>query len=105
MAARQYYTYILTNKNRTVLYIGITNSLQRRLHEHQNEAKGFVKLYGVCHLIYFETFPTPLTAIKREKEIKKWRREKKEALVATTNPNWEFLDHLFVDTDQTQNII
>ena len=96
MSSDNYYTYILTNKNRTVLYIGMTNSLRRRLSEHKEKPAGFVKRYSCNYLIYFESFARPLDAIHREKEIKKWRREKKEALIATYNPDWEFKDDLFI---------
>jgi putative endonuclease len=96
MSADNFYIYIITNKNRTTLYIGMTNSLRRRLYEHQNEAKGFAKRYMCRHLVYFEVFPTPVDAILREKEIKKWRREKKVMLINGYNPTWEFKDHLFL---------
>ena len=74
----------------------MTNNLRRRLLEHQNEPKGFVKQYNCWHLIYFEIFKTPADAILREKEVKKWRREKKEELIAMYNPTWEFQDNLFL---------
>ena len=90
-----YYTYITTNKNKTVLYTGVTNNLPERLKEHEEDANGpkkhFAGKYNACHLIYYETFKYIDNAILREKEIKKWSRKKKEALINTLNPNWKFL--------------
>ncbi len=87
-----YYVYFLTNKVNTVLYVGITNNLQRRLYEHQNElADGFTKRYHAHKLIYFETTTDVKAAIEREKQIKSWSRKRKEALIATMNPKWEDL--------------
>ncbi len=87
-----YYIYILTNKNKKVLYIGVTNDLYRRVSEHKNrEREGFTKRYCVDKLIYYETFSDIMDAISREKQLKAWRREKKEVLIATQNPNWDEL--------------
>jgi putative endonuclease len=90
------FVYILTNKNRTVLYVGVTNNLARRVAEHKAEAarpsKSFCGRYNCYYLIYYEQFSRPLDAIAREKELKKWRREKKDALIALDNPNWDFID-------------
>jgi putative endonuclease len=80
---------MMTNRSRVVLYTGITNDLVRRVWEHQNaEVKGFTKIYKVNRLVYYETFEDPLNAISREKEIKGWRRSKKNASVQTLNPTW-----------------
>jgi putative endonuclease len=90
-----FFVYILTNSNRSVLYIGITNDLQRRVYEHYEYSlveKGFTGKYKIYHLIYFEEFADPMIAIEREKQLKGWTRKKKEALIATKNPNWEFLE-------------
>ena len=90
-----YFTYITTNKLRTVLYIGITNDLERRMEEHfENKGKpnSFAGKYGCHYLIYFERFPNATFAIEREKELKKWSRIKKENLIKTMNPNWRFLN-------------
>lgn len=67
-----FYVYILTNKNHTVLYIGFSNNLKRRLKEHQSRKakKSFTKRYNVDKLIYFETFKYPMQAIRRERQIK-----------------------------------
>ncbi len=88
--------YIITNFNRTVLYIGVTSNLELRLAEHrQGIDKGissFTARYRVCYLIYFEHFGHISDAILREKQLKKWTRAKKEALIARVNPNWIFLN-------------
>ena len=89
------FVYILTNPYRTVLYIGITNDLCRRLLEHKAaraERQSFTGQYNVRHLVYFEQFDGPMEAIRREKELKGWRRARKDALIATQNPDWEFLE-------------
>lgn len=84
------FVYIVTNKNKTVLYIGVTSHLLKRITQHKDHfyKKSFTDRYQVEFLIYYETFDSIVTAIAREKEIKRWRREKKEALVATVNPEW-----------------
>ncbi|TDQ19552.1 putative endonuclease [Algoriphagus boseongensis] len=91
-----YFTYILTNFSKTVLYIGVTNNLARRLAEHKEDAfnrkKSFCGRYKVFYLLYFEEFQWIQEAISREKELKNWRREKKERLISSQNPNWDFLD-------------
>ncbi len=88
----QYYVYFLTNKNNSVLYVGMTNNLQRRLFEHQQElADSFTKRYHVHKLIYFEITTDVKAAIEREKQIKSWSRKRKEQLIATMNPEWKDL--------------
>ncbi len=90
---RNYYVYIMTNKHKTVLYIGVTNDLQRRIYEHETGInKGFTSKYNCHYLIYFEHILSIEDAIDREKEIKKWRREKKEKLIAKLNPEWRFMN-------------
>jgi len=70
----------------------MTNGLRRRLREHQNgEGNAFVNRYNTTELVYFERYDSPRTAVKREKQLKRWRREKKEALIRSENPNWESL--------------
>ncbi len=87
-----YYVYILTNANNTVIYIGVTNDLPRRLSEHKNGAvDSFTKRYHVHKLVYFEEYLNPNDAISREKQLKGWRRSKKNALVESTNPSWSDL--------------
>ena len=84
----QYWVYMMSNKSRTVLYIGVTNDLYRRYIEHKNGTiKGFTQKYKCHHLIYFEEYNNIEEAIAREKELKGWRREKKENLINSTNPN------------------
>jgi len=82
MKDHNYFTYIVTNKNKTVLYIGITNDLPRRIYEHENGIiPGFTKKYNCHFLVYYEHSQNINDAIEREKEIKKWRRVKKESLI------------------------
>ena len=86
---KAFYVYMMTNRSRVVLYTGITNSLVRRVWQHRNsEIEGFTKTYKVHRLVYYERFDDPRDAIAREKEIKRWRRAKKNALVETNNPTW-----------------
>ncbi|MBI9071019.1 MAG: GIY-YIG nuclease family protein [Melioribacteraceae bacterium] len=87
---KTYYVYILTNWNNKVLYVGMTNDLERRLYEHKNKlTDGFTKKYNLNKLIYFEHTNDVNSAIKREKEIKGWRREKKVKLIESKNSKWE----------------
>ena len=74
------------------MYIGVTNNLERRLYEHKNKLiKGFTEKYNINKLVYFEQTNDIESAITREKEIKKWRREKKNSLVESANKQWEDL--------------
>jgi len=93
MRHQNYFVYILTNANRhTVLYIGVTNSLERRASEHTLGLRSaFSRQYNAHKLIYFEAYPDPRTAIAREKQLKRWSRAKKEALIARRNPEWHDL--------------
>jgi putative endonuclease len=92
MLNKNYYIYIITNWNNTVMYVGVTNDLMRRLYEHKNKLyDGFTKKYNLNKLVYFELYYDIKEAIKREKEIKKWRREKKNKLVESINPYWRDL--------------
>lgn len=92
MSDHNYYVYILTNWNNKVIYIGITNDLKRRVYEHRNGlGGGFTEKYNVKKLVYFEHTNDVNSALKREKEIKKWRREKKDNLVISINPEWNDL--------------
>jgi len=89
---KQFYVYILTNWNNKVLYVGITSNLKKRLYEHQNQLEdGFTKKYNLFKLIYFETVKEVRSAITREKQIKGWRRSKKDDLVTQMNPEWKDL--------------
>jgi putative endonuclease len=83
-----YYVYILSNYNNTVLYVGVTNNLVRRCHEHKNKIiKGFTEKYNVNKLVYYEVFDFVDLAIQREKQIKGYSREKKEILIEKVNQN------------------
>ncbi len=91
-----YFTYITTNPGRTSLYIGMTNTMQRRLKEHfenRGNPKTFAGRYYCYKLIYYEYYKTAWEAIAREKELKKWNRKKKEALIEKVNPKWDFLNY------------
>jgi putative endonuclease len=95
MRIHEYFTYIITNQTKTVLYTGITNSLGRRLSEHYfngTNQKTFTGRYKCCYLLYFETYQYVQDAIFREKQIKKMNRKKKEKLIETKNPCWLFLN-------------
>jgi len=87
------FIYIMTNKNKTVLYIGVTNNLVRRVYEHKNHLikNSFSDRYNLEYCIYFEEFPSIEMAIAREKELKKWNRQKKEALINQKNSEWKEL--------------
>ena len=75
-----------------MLYIGVTNNLERRVYEHKNKLKeGYTKKYNLHKLVYYEETDDIGRAIEREKELKGWRREKKIALFESTNPNWNDL--------------
>lgn len=88
----RYFVYLLTNWNNKVMYVGVTNNLERRIYEHKNKiVQGFTKKYNVSKLVYFEETNDVAIAISREKEIKKWRREKKDALAIAVNPEWKDL--------------
>jgi len=96
MTDRTYYVYLLTNWNNKVIYVGITNDLERRIYEHKEKCvKGFTEKYNVNKLVYYEQTPDINAALNREKEIKKWRREKKNRLVVNTNPLWRDLSEDF----------
>jgi putative endonuclease len=85
---RNYYVYILASRSRT-LYVGVTNDLERRLAQHRaGVGSRFVRKYGVQRLVHIECASSPRDAIAREKQIKRWSRAKKVALVAASNPRW-----------------
>ena len=84
-----YYVYLLASKRNGTLYVGVTNDLARRVWEHRTGvAEGFTKTHGVRHLVHFEAFDDPRSAIEREKKLKRWRREWKIALIERQNPDW-----------------
>jgi putative endonuclease len=89
---RQYYIYIMTNKNNTVLYTGITNDLKRRVYEHKEKlVKGFTKKYNINKLVYYKFYTNAESAILREKQIKGGSRAKKIELVTKMNPGYKDL--------------
>ncbi|PYL53247.1 MAG: hypothetical protein DMF29_08995 [Verrucomicrobia bacterium] len=96
---RTYCVYMMTNRSRVVLCTGVANSLESRLWFHANgSGRSFTKRYKIDRLVYYEDYDDPEEAIQREKEIKHWRRQKKNELVETVNPRWNNLPHeLFGD--------
>ena len=92
MGYKQYFVYLLTNFELTVLYTGVTNSLERRIWEHKHGVfPGFTKRYQCDRLVYFEEYGEIDQAIAREKQIKGWTRARKDALIAQVNPEWKDL--------------
>ena len=92
MRERTYYVYKISNWTSSVLYIGVTNDLIRRIYEHQHKlVDGFSKKYNLTKLVYFEQTTDVMSALEREKQIKKWRREKKNELINKCNPQWDDL--------------
>lgn len=91
MGSGRSFVCILASVSR-VLYVGVTNNLTRKVWEHQNGVnKGFTSKYRVYQLVYFEEYPSPLEAIAREKQLKRWRRAKKVALIRKINLTWKDL--------------
>ncbi|MDD5678402.1 MAG: GIY-YIG nuclease family protein [Kiritimatiellae bacterium] len=89
MSREAFYVYMMTNRAQTTLYIGVTNSLVRRVHQHRSgDVAGFTERYNLNCLVYYEQYNDPRDAIAREKQLKRWRREKKEALIGKMNPTW-----------------
>jgi putative endonuclease len=87
-----YYVYLLASRRHGTLYLGVTNNLVRRVYEHKSKAvPGFSAKYGVDRLVWYELHHHPTSAIAREKEIKKWRRDWKIALIEADNPDWRDL--------------
>jgi putative endonuclease len=94
---KQFLVYILASRKHGTLYIGITNDLIRRTHQHKLKAvRGFTKRYDVNKLAYFEIFDDALSAITREKQLKKWKREWKVQLIERNNPGWVDLSHTLI---------
>jgi putative endonuclease len=89
---KQYYVYILTNRINTVLYIGVTSDLKKRICEHKEKIiKGFTGKHNINKLVYFEVFNNPENTILREKQIKAGSRNKKIELIKKNNPEWKDL--------------
>ena len=103
---RTYYVYILTNWKHTVLYTGITNNIERRVFEHKIKFnKGFTNKYNCNQLMYYEEFGYVWDAIRREKQLKKYRREWKENLINSMNPDWQDLSAGWYDSREFENFI
>jgi len=92
---RQFYVYVLASRSRR-LYVGVTNDLLVRLAQHREGRCGFTARYRIRRLVYFETTGNVMSAIEREKQIKSWRRAKKVALIAASNPTWDDLAALWL---------
>lgn len=91
--AKIYYVYILSSQRR-VLYIGMTSNIEQRIFQHKTHAfGGFTTKYNVTSLVYFECHSSVMTAIRREKEMKAWRREEKIKLIESANPKWNDLSY------------
>jgi putative endonuclease len=87
-----FYVYLLASKKHGTLYLGVTNDIVRRVFQHRTKATGgFTARYDVNKLVWFEVYDDVITAITREKELKKWRRDWKIRLIEETNPNWDDL--------------
>ena len=87
-----YYVYMLASKKHGTLYVGVTNDLVRRVHQHKNDlVEGFTKKYGVHQLVYYKGTEDPQSAILEEKRIKKWNRKWKIRLIEEQNPEWKDL--------------
>jgi putative endonuclease len=93
MNKKKYFIYIMTNANKSVLYIGITSNILKRIYEHKRgiDEKSFTRIYNLNKLVYYEVFENPRQAIAREKQLKKWKREWKEVLIAKQNQYWKDL--------------
>ncbi|MCH7492148.1 GIY-YIG nuclease family protein [Patescibacteria group bacterium] len=94
---RQYYVYMMTNKFNRVLYVGVTNDLERRVWEHKEKLiDGFTSRYNITKLVYYEVGCDILSTIQREKQIKGWVRRRKVALIKSLNPTWQDLSEDFI---------
>ncbi len=92
MTYKQYYVYIMTNKNNTVFYTGVTNDLKKRVFEHKKKlTDGFTKKYNIDKLMYYEIFDDVYNAISREKQIKAGSRHRKMMLIDNKNKQWKDL--------------
>ncbi|MBX9827898.1 MAG: GIY-YIG nuclease family protein [Xanthobacteraceae bacterium] len=86
------YVYLMASRKDGTLYLGVTRDLVRRVYQHKNKTlKGFTSRYDIDRLVWFETYDDPTTAIEREKDIKKWRRDWKVRLIEESNPDWRDL--------------
>jgi putative endonuclease len=93
----QFFVYILANRKHGTLYIGVTSDLIKRTYQHKSTAvRGFTKRYNIHTLVYFEIFEDPTSAITREKQLKKWKREWKTQLIENKNPEWVDLSNTLI---------
>ena len=98
---KKYFVYMVTNKHKNVLYTGITNNLSLRIQQHyEGKIRGFSKKYNCKYLVFYELFDDVYQAIDREKTIKKFRREKKNALIINFNPGCKFLNEMIEMIDE-----
>jgi len=105
MLDHYFYVYIMASKSR-VLYIGMTNTLRRRVWEHKNGlCPGFTRDYRVHRLVYFERFQYVRNAIPREKQLKGWLRKRKIALIESVNPTWEDLAADWFKPSETKQVL
>jgi putative endonuclease len=89
---RRFYVYILANRPKGVLYVGLTNDIARRVWEHKTKAaRGFTRTYGVVNLVYYEEYASAREARAREHAVKRWRRAWKFKLIEEVNPTWKDL--------------
>ena len=94
MNTKTYYVYILASKRNGTLYIGVTSGLKKRVYEHKmGLVEGFTKKYKIHTLVYYESTSDVLSAIQKEKQLKKWKREWKIKLIERDNPQWRDLYH------------
>ncbi|MBO6656820.1 MAG: GIY-YIG nuclease family protein [Pseudomonadales bacterium] len=88
-----HWVYILTNKSNSTLYVGVTRNIKLRIAQHRpGDGSEFVKKYNLKRLVYAESCDSAMDAIEREKQIKRWRREKKDALIEERNPRWREIE-------------
>ena len=93
-----YYVYILANQTNVAIYVGVTNDLVRRIYEHKNKLshRSFTARYKIHKLVYYECTNDIYAALQREKQLKSWKRSKKNELVESMNPTWKDLYPLLV---------
>jgi putative endonuclease len=92
MGDRCYFVYIMTSNSLSTMYIGVTNDIGRRVFEHRTgEGSEFAHMYRVTRLVYVEEYENPTDAITREKQLKGWKRIRKNELVRSANPDWNDL--------------